>query len=236
MSSVVAEPLLEFRRATVGSLGPRYATLREADLTLAAGELVLIRSEPNPDPLPLAPAALGLIPPDEGEIHFGGRPWESMDPRTQFACRGTIGRVFAEWGWVSNLNVLENVVLQQRHHTRRSDAQIQDEADALARGFGLDRVPLGRPAFVPPSELRRSEWVRALLGQPRLILLEQPLFQVSIDFLPPLLEELGVARKRGAAVLWLTRDERVWKSTAVQATRRFVLRQSTLMAAEVEPT
>ena len=234
MTSQPAEPLLEFCHATIGSLGPRFATLREATFSLLPGELVMVRNENGPSPLPLAAAAQGLVGADEGDVRYAGRSWEEVDPRSQCTLRGTIGRVFAEWGWVSNLNVLENVVLAQRHHTRRTETEIQSEADRLARQFGLERVPVGRPAFVPPSELRRAEWVRALLGAPRLTLLEQPLRQVSLEWLPALTDALHGARQRGAAVLWLTADDREWRSPLLNVTRHLIYRQTRLHAAAAE--
>jgi len=118
--------------------------------------------------------------------------------------RAQIGRVFDGHGWISNLNVNENVTLAQRHHTRRPDAEILAEAEALARAFGLNELPKIRPALVAPQDLRRAEWIRGFLGQPRLVLLERPMQGVPLEHLPRLLDAVQEACTRKTAVLWLT--------------------------------
>jgi phospholipid/cholesterol/gamma-HCH transport system ATP-binding protein len=205
-------PILEFRSATLTAPNTRSQGLTDIELSLAPGDMALVHLEPGRELLPLAAAAQGLVTPLAGSVCFVGAAWPKLDPQTLAKQRGQIGRVFESWGWVSNLNVLENVLLREEHHTRRSAADIESEADALARTFGLPRVPRGRPELVPRNELRRAEWVRAFVGRPRLILLERPLRDVSDDFLQPLIAAVESARRGDAAVVWLTTDAAVWKT------------------------
>ncbi|MBX3413938.1 MAG: hypothetical protein KF708_14705 [Pirellulales bacterium] len=205
-------PILEFRSATLPAPNTRLQGLTEVELRLAPGALALVRVELGRELLPLASAAQGLVAPLEGSVRFQGHVWTELDANQLSRCRGQIGRVFGEWGWVSNLNVLENVRLREEHHTRRSTPEIESEADALARSFGLPRVPRGRPELVPRSELRRAEWVRAFLGRPRLVLLETPLRDAPPESLAPLIAAVESARRGDAAVVWLTAEDRVWNA------------------------
>ena len=86
------------------------------------------------------------------------------------ARRGKIGRLFEDEGWISDLDVDENIVLAQRHHTQRTDHDVLEEALQLARMFGLPGLPRGRPGQMRRWDLRKAACIRAFLGQPTLTL------------------------------------------------------------------
>jgi ABC-type uncharacterized transport system ATPase subunit len=205
-----------------------------ADLTfaLSAGDLALVDAGGAPNLSPLADAAAGLLAPGRGHVTFLGEDWQEAGPSRAADLRGRIGRVFERPAWISNLDVDENVTLAQRHHTRRRRQQITDEADALAQELGLDAVPRQRPALVEPADLRAAEWVRALLGTPRLVILERPLRGVPLERLDDLLRVVRAARQRGAAVLWLARRSAERDRVARDATARYAYRESTVIAQE----
>lgn len=234
MDQATPTPVLEFRDVTVPSDLPRQGLARRVNLRLGPGEVALVRLENGHDS-PLPAAAQGLTQLTSGAVRFEGIDWSELDPLSQIARRGRIGRVFGGWGWVSNLNVLENVMLREMHHTSRREHDIEVEADRLARIFGLERIPRGRPAFVNVADLRRAEWVRALLGSPRLILLERPLRGVPIAHLPQLLDALEAARGDGAAVLWLTADERELQHPRLDGAQRYVMRGANFEAEGGQP-
>lgn len=217
------QTVLELREVTLLPRAPRQFALRELTLTLRAGELALLRLEPGRESLPLAAAAQGLHPADHGTIRFDGHPWTEDDPWNEAHRRGQIGRVFEGWGWVSNLTVLENVLLREHHHTTRPDAEILAEADRWAQRFGLERVPRGRPAFLPAVDLRRCEWVRALLGRPRLLLLERPEWGAPSESVPAFVEAVDEVRRQGTAVLWMTGDAPIWRRAHPGRVERFEL-------------
>ena len=142
-----APPILEFSHVTVEA-DPTYDSgVWDVSLRLGAGEMALVRLERGHLRLPLADAAGGLVEPGEGSVSFGGRDWRSIAPAEADRQRGRIGRVFdsqgGTLGWVSNLDVDENVVLSQLHHTARPLPEIEREAAQLARMFGLPGLPRG---------------------------------------------------------------------------------------------
>jgi len=228
------EVILAFEGVTIAARPPFDEGLAAVSFSLTAGELMLVRTEPYRPSLPLADAAEGLIEPDGGRVLFLGEDWKTTAPERQSARRGRIGRVFGGRGWISNLDVDENITLAQRHHTPRPLEQIERDADALVRQFGLPELPRMRPALMKPADLRRAEWARAFLGEPLLVILEQPARDVFGDAVGALVSAVGAARARGVAVLWLTGDERVWAQAAAAATQRFEMRGAELVSRERE--
>ena len=140
--------------------------------------------------------------------------------------------MFDDEGWVSDIDVDENIMLAQRHHTQRTDDDIVDEALKLARMFGLPGLPRGRPGGMRRWDLRKAACIRAFLGQPTLIIIEQPVRGVYADFMAPLLNAVQSARARGAAILWTVTDPQIWNNSAVRATARAKMFGSELHAME----
>jgi phospholipid/cholesterol/gamma-HCH transport system ATP-binding protein len=167
-------------------------------------------------------------------VAFLGADWKTAPPDDQAARRGRIGRVFDGHGWISNLDVDENMTLARRHHTTRPAGEIERDAEALVRRFGLPELPRLRPALMAPADLRRAEWVRAFLGEPRLVILEQPTRDVFAEAIPALAAAVDDACARGAAVLWLMDDERAWSRAAAGAAHRWKMRGAALVPREKE--
>ena len=225
-------PILAFQGVTVESQPSYETTLVDADFSLPAGGLVLVRLPAGVTRVPLADAAQGLIEPAHGQVVFMGEDWRFASPDHAAVLRGRIGRVFEQQGLISNLDTDENVTLATRYHTNRSEESILEEAEKLARQFGFAELPRQRPSLLKRSELRRVEWVRAFLGEPTLIILEEPMVGVYPDALSSLVDAVKTARERGAAVLWICSDEASWRRVTAEATLRFELRESRLVPVE----
>ena len=195
--------ILRFEDVSLAAQPPYALDLAEVSLELNAGELGLVLTGPATEGLPLADLASGLVAPDTGLVRFQDEDWQDRHPDTATAARGNIGRIFEKRGWISNLDVDENITLAQRHHTTRPAAELEAEALALAKQFGFDDLPRVRPALLRTGELRRAAWIRALLGTPLLVLLEHPLRDLPAHAAALLVAAVQSAAARGAAVLWI---------------------------------
>jgi phospholipid/cholesterol/gamma-HCH transport system ATP-binding protein len=131
--------------------------------------------------------------------------------------------VFATSTWLQHLSLLDNVVLRQLHHTRRSFAELRAEAVQLAAHFGLPGFPAGVPRDVIPEDLQRAACVGAFLGSPALLLLEEPTSGGYLELLVPLIHAIRRARSRGSAVIWLTAAAAIWNDPSIPATGRYRL-------------
>ncbi len=216
-----AAPILEFDAVTTEVDQWPAGELCELSFAARAGELVLIRFDRRDGHGPIPDVAVGLIEPDAGEVRFHGQPWAALRPAEASRARGRIGRFFGHHGWVKHLDVDENVTLRERHHTRRTLADIEAEADRLARAVGLaNGLPTGRPGQVDPRDLQRAACVRMLLGACPLILFDEPAGGLPPALVQAVAGEVRVARERGAAVVWLTADPATWQERSLDPTLR----------------
>ena len=199
------------------------------EMNLFGGDLALINLERPRFGSVLADACSGLHQVAAGTIFFLGKDWSALPSNTANALRGRIGRVFTYGNWINRLTLLENILLPQLHHTRREFAELRDEAVRLAVHFGLPGLPSGQPDDVMRTDHQRAACIRAFLGQPSLILLEEPTNGVYPEILPPLINAIRKACDRGCGVIWLTLEDQVWNDPVLPATYRYRLTARKLM-------
>jgi phospholipid/cholesterol/gamma-HCH transport system ATP-binding protein len=212
--------ILKFSEVTIES-GAHFETgLWNSSFELNPGDLLLVRMERENERPALPDATEGLLPPTQGNVLFFGEDWQQMTPDHAAAQRGKIGRLFEDEGWISNLEVDQNILLAQRHHTRRTESEIMEEALQLARVFGLPGLPRGLPRSMRRWDLRKAACVRAFLGHPAFVILEQSVHGIYADLTAPLISAVQSARRRGAAVLWTVTDPKIWNHAGIGRAQR----------------
>jgi phospholipid/cholesterol/gamma-HCH transport system ATP-binding protein len=221
---MLAPPVLELDAASLGTLPPMT-------LCLGAGELALVDAPEPGLAAGFADLAAGLEPATSGAVRCLGQDWADLTHEAAMALRARIGRVFGDGGWIPHLDVATNLLLPALHHTDAREERLRERAAELCMLFGLPGLPLSRPARLPRNDLARAACVRALLMQPRLLLLESPLRQgVAMELARPLLDAIARLRRDGGAVIWLTRTPAIWDDPAIPAAHRLRLSDRGLAA------
>ena len=198
-------PLLAFEQARYDARGREAAATLNVQLRVMRRQLVLVRCDRQNSVRLLADACCGLVQPVAGEARFLGRSWSDVPLGEAQAMRGMIGQAFERGAWLDDLSVAENVLLQQSYHTRRPSAELRAEAGQLANRLGLPGLPTVTPDALSAEDLQRAALVRALLGNPALVILQQPT-RAAPDLLAPLMTLITQAQQRATAVLWLTAE------------------------------
>ena len=193
------------------------------NLDVRAGDLVLIDARDAELGRNFADLCCGLIPPRGGIVSFLQRDWQGLPGHYADALRGRIGRVFAGNSWVNYIDATTNILLPQLHHTRHDPQQLRNEATRLCQHFGLPGLPVGAITALSAADLVRAGFVRAVLGEPMLLLFESPTQGLYADVVPTLLNCIAAARDRGAAAIWMTRSKLVWSDRSFPATQRLRL-------------
>ena len=181
--------ILSFQSVTISSDENYDSGIWRMTLALAPGELALIKLEARQH-LPIADAAAGLAAPQDGTVSFQGVDWQNMQPRAAAEARADRSRhLTASGGSATSMSMKTSCsryvtipTLLCRTCTIRRQSY---------RGFSKCRGFCATcPNIARKSDLRRAACVRAFLGEPMLLILEQPERDVFPDIMPPLLASI----------------------------------------------
>ncbi len=224
--------IVRFDDVVLRSSDSRETSAVTGSLQLAPGELLLLMM-PSTQASTIADACAGLLVPESGTVFFSGKDWQERSGHAIDAARGQIGRVFSKGHWLANITVAENIMLPSLHHTKRTRDSVINEALGLSLAFSLPGIPHGLPDTFSQSDLQRAACVRAFMGTPSLVILEQPTTGIYPDVLHPLVNCIRAARDRGAGVLWLTEEDEVWRNRSIPVSRYFRLAGRELLEVKI---
>jgi ABC-type lipoprotein export system ATPase subunit len=198
-------PVLRCRgvRKAYGSGRAARVVLDGVDLDVAAGELVAVTGRSGSGKSTLLQIAGGLDRPDGGRVEVAGRPLSGASERELSALRrDAIGFVFQFFHLLPELDGEANVMLAARLPGARRGAR--------ARGRELiDRLGLRDVAGLAPHQLsggeqQRFALARALVGDPLLVLADEPIGNLDAESGALVLDLLRAVADDGRAVLMVT--------------------------------
>ncbi|SCB56722.1 nucleoside ABC transporter ATP-binding protein [Rhizobium aethiopicum] len=177
-----------------------FAACNEIDLDIAPGEIHALLGENGAGKSTLVKMLFGVLEPTHGHILWEGRPVVIASPGE--ARKLGIGMVFQHFSLFEALTVAENIALSL------DDAipidRIAEEARALSQAYGLPLDPHAHVADLSVGERQRIEIVRALLQNPKLIILDEPTSVLTPQEADKLFETLFKLRAEGRSVLYIS--------------------------------
>jgi len=173
--------------------------LRDASVALAAGDVVLLAGRNGSGKTTLARILATLLEPDQGEVLFDGAPLKKSRREARRAMGFASHRPLLYLG----LTPLENLSLFGKlTGVRRPDERALELLERLGMG-AFARIPVER---FSRGMLQRVSLARAFLGEPRLLLLDEPYTALDDDGTAELNGLIGEARDRGAATMIISHD------------------------------
>ncbi len=143
-----------------------------------AGETVALLGPNGSGKTTLVMAIAGLLRPDEGRIELDGDVLDDAEGHVPPE-RRPIGVVFQDLRLFPHLSAVENVAFGLRARgTDAADARARARS-ALAR-LGLDDRADARPRDLSGGQAQRVALARALIGEPALLLLDEPLSALDV--------------------------------------------------------
>jgi osmoprotectant transport system ATP-binding protein len=178
--------------------------LRGIDVSVPAGRTTVLIGPSGCGKSTVLRLMIGLAHPDAGEVRFDGA---AIAPRHVQAIRRRMGYVIQDGGLFPHLTARDNVTLMARH-LGWSPARIDQRVAELV---GLTRFPpdaLGRfPAQLSGGQRQRVSLMRALLLEPEVILLDEPLGAMDPLIRAELQADLrAIFRALGKTVVLVTHD------------------------------
>jgi len=180
------------------------------DLTIRAGELVLVMGPSGSGKTTLLTMVGGLLRPTAGSIEIGGVDLASLDGgRLTKVRRNTVGFIFQSFNLWESLSVRENVELAL-NIGGKNGGRARAEAAVLLVSLGLGHRLNFRSRDLSGGEKQRVSIARALANDPRLLLADEPTANLDSKHGHDVMQLLRrVADEGDRAVLVVSHDERI---------------------------
>ncbi len=197
----MTEPLLAVSGLCAGY--GRVPVVREASLSLNAGEIVTIIGANGAGKSTLLKALAGLVRPSAGSIVLEGREVAGLPPERLVR----LGMALVPEGRMlfGPMTVAENLALGA--HTRRSAAEVALDRDRVHALFPVLAERAGQPAAtLSGGEQQMLAIGRALMSRPRVLLLDEPSLGLAPRVIAGIFGVLDELRSAGMAILLVEQD------------------------------
>jgi simple sugar transport system ATP-binding protein len=179
---------------------PSVVANSDVSLTVQPGETHAVLGENGAGKSTLMKIIYGSVKPDEGSGLFDGQPVHIRNPQEARALG--ISMVFQHFSLFDTLTVAENVWLGLDKSLTLH--QVTHSISAKASEYGLDIDPSRPVHTLSVGEMQRVEIIRALLTNPKLLILDEPTSVLT----PQAVEKLFVVLKKlaseGCSLLYIS--------------------------------
>lgn len=189
----------------IDAVSKRFGAQRALDgvsLSIREGEIFSLLGPSGCGKTTLLRLLAGFDTPDSGRIHLAGRDLTRLPPE-----RRPVNTVFQNYALFPHLSVRDNLAFGPRI-AGWSRAQIREAVDRMLALVRLEAHADQRPAQLSGGQKQRAALARALINQPRLLLLDEPLAALDLKLRQHLLIELAALhREVGTTFVYVTHDQ-----------------------------
>jgi putative ABC transport system ATP-binding protein len=205
----------------ISGVGKRFGgrvVFAAVDLRIAPGEYVAIVGESGAGKSTLLNVIAGLESPDSGEVVFENENLTALDDDARTILRRErFGFVFQAFHVLPHLTVEQNVALPL---VLRSVGNVKSKPRELLAAVGLAGREDSMPRELSGGELQRVAIARALVGEPKLVLADEPTGNLDQENARQVLALLrDQVKAHGAAGILVTHSE----AAAATCDRRYRL-------------
>lgn len=203
------EPLIALRdlEKSVPSGAGRLWILRNITLDIVPGAFVTIMGPSGAGKSTLL-GILGMLDQDwEGEFEFVGEPVHRLKPKDRINLnKAYIGFVFQQYHLLDDLTVYENIEIPLSYRDVPKKERQSRVADVLDR-FGIVAKKDLYPAQLSGGQQQLVGVARAVVGEPRVILADEPTGSLHSDHAREIMGLFRELNQRGTTIVQVTHSE-----------------------------
>ena len=185
--------------------------LRDVSLRIQSGAFVFVMGPSGAGKSTLLSLMAGLERPSAGRVLVGGRDVSALRGAELTAMRRRVGLVFQDCKLLPDRTCLENVALalEIRGWDR---GRLRSRAEAALKVVGLEARADSLPPTMSGGEQQRTALARALVGQPPIVLADEPTGNLDWEMSREIVKLLKMVNDRGTTVVVATHDRELVRS------------------------
>ena len=175
--------------------------LKHINLEIQMGEYFVILGPTGSGKTVLLETLAGLNPVEDGSILLDGKEITHLPPEK----RG-IGFVYQDYALFPHLSVAQNIAFGPKLRREKSE-KIEQDVKRLSKLLAIEKLLKRKPETLSGGEQQRAALARALITQPKVLLLDEPLSALDPGTKEELQNELlKVHRELGTTILHVTHN------------------------------
>lgn len=201
MAPIAEDAFVKFEKVQKSYDG-KVLVVKDLNLDIAQGEFLTMLGPSGSGKTTCLMMLSGFEPATNGEIYLNQRPINDVPPHK----RG-IGMVFQNYALFPHMTVAENLAfpLQMR---KMSKSQIEERVNRALKMVELDSFGGRRPTQLSGGQQQRVAVARAMVFDPELILMDEPLGALDKNLREQMQYEIKhLHEKLGLTVVYVTHDQ-----------------------------
>lgn len=152
----------------------RQVVLKDLDLSIEAGQSIVILGGSGSGKSVLIKHIVGLLRPDRGQVWFDGIWISKLSEREIMPIRQRFGFLFQMGALFDSLNVEENIAFPLVEHTQKTPEEVEQVVAQKLTMVGLPEIGKKMPAELSGGQRKRVALARAIALNPQVILYDEP--------------------------------------------------------------
>jgi glutamate transport system ATP-binding protein len=204
-------PLLEMEQ--VSKYFGELHVLQSIDLSVDAGEVVVVVGPSGSGKSTLCRTVNRLEPIDSGTIRLDGQPLPS-EGRELARLRSEVGMVFQQFNLFAHMSVLDNVTLGPLKVRGQPKQEAERRARELLARVGVEDQAHKAPAQLSGGQQQRVAIARALAMDPKLIMFDEPTSALDPEMISEVLDVMLDLAGAGMTMIVISHEMGFAKSAA----------------------
>ena len=189
--------------------------LENINLTIKAGEFASIMGPSGCGKCTMLNIMGLLDTPTSGRVVIDGVRTDLMLDKDMARMRNLkLGFIFQSFHLIPSLNVLDNVLLPMLYRKGSSQSENKKRALDIIEQVGLTHRLKHFPSQLSGGQCQRVAIARALIGEPKVILADEPTGNLDSKMGEEIMEILARLNREGVTIVMVTHDEGIAKETS----------------------